>query len=96
MAIPLYVEVIVVEFDLVPYPFLCRGDCCFGLVHCLLCRGGCVGERSGVLLSLYLQNSSVEVPCVDIVKILLCESGDVEQWLEPRNISRCLRLIHYL
>jgi len=32
----------------------------------------------------------------DIVKILLCEGGDVEQWLEPRNISWCLRLIHYL
>jgi len=48
---------------------------------------------------------SVEIPqwrslcgrsCVDIVKILLCEGGDVEQWLEPRNISCCLRLIHYL
>ena len=23
----------------------------------------------------------------DIVKILLCEGGDVEQWLEPQNIS---------
>ena len=23
--------------------------------------------------------------CVDIVKILLCEGGDVEQWLEPRT-----------
>ena len=34
--------------------------------------------------------------CVDIVKILLCEGGDVEQWLKPRNISQCLRLIHYL
>ena len=30
---------------------------------------------------------------MDIVKILLCEGGDVEQWLEPRNISWCLRLI---
>ena len=34
--------------------------------------------------------------CVDAVEILLCEGGDVEQWLEPRNISSCLRLIHYL
>jgi len=34
--------------------------------------------------------------CVDIVDILLCEGGDVEQWFEPRNISSCLRLIHYL
>ena len=33
---------------------------------------------------------------VDIVKILLCEGGDVEQWLEPRNISCSLCLIHYL
>ena len=31
-----------------------------------------------------------------IVKIFLCEGGDVEQWLEPQNISRCLCLIHYL
>jgi len=33
---------------------------------------------------------------VDIVKILLCEGEVVEQWLEPRNISYCLRLIRYL
>ena len=37
-----------------------------------------------------------EVLCGRIVKILLCEGRDVEQWLEPRNISWCLRLIHYL
>ena len=30
--------------------------------------------------------------CVDIVKILLCEDGNVEQWLKPQNISLCLRL----
>ena len=30
--------------------------------------------------------------CVDIVEILLCEGGDVEQWLEPQNLC----LIHYL
>ena len=29
---------------------------------------------------------------MDIVKILLCECEDVEQWLEPQNISSCLRL----
>ena len=29
---------------------------------------------------------------VDIVKILLCEGGDVEQWLEPRNIFLRLHL----
>ena len=34
--------------------------------------------------------------CVYIVVILLCEGGDVEQWLEPRNIYCCLNLIHYL
>ena len=35
--------------------------------------------------------------CVDdIVEIFLCEGGYVEQWLEPRNISLCLRLFHYL
>ena len=27
--------------------------------------------------------------CVDIVEILLCEGEDVEQWLEPRDISCC-------
>ena len=34
---------------------LCRGDYCFGFVPYLLRRGGCVGERSCVLLTLYLQ-----------------------------------------
>ena len=34
--------------------------------------------------------------CGRIVKILLCEGGDVEQWLEPRDMFCCLRLIHYL
>ena len=29
---------------------------------------------------------------MDIVEILLCEGGDVEQWVEPRNISSCLYL----
>ena len=48
----------------------------------------------GVVYSrlLYCLKSSVEVPCVGVLygqvsglKILLCEGGDVEQWLEPRN-----------
>ena len=94
-------EVIVVVFlALSLYPSLCRGDCCFGIVPYLLCRGGCVGERSCVLLALYLQISQWMFPVwgsyVDIVKILLCEGGNVEWWLEPRIISCCLRLIHYL
>ena len=33
---------------------------------------------------------------MDVVEILLREDGDEEQWLEPRNLSWCLRLIHYL
>ena len=33
----------------------------------------------------------MEDPIVD-VEILLCEGGDVERWLERRNISLCLRL----
>ena len=37
-----------------------------------------------------------KVMCGHIVKILLCEGRDVKQWIEPRNISCCLRLIHYL
>ena len=49
---PSCVEVIVVEFDFVPLSLLCRGDCSFGVVPYLLCRGGCVGERSYVLLTL--------------------------------------------
>ena len=33
---------------------------------------------------------------MDIIEILLCEGRDVEQWLEPPNISWCLCLINYL
>ena len=33
---------------------------------------------------------------MDVVEILLCEGGNVEQWLEPQKISQCLHLIHYL
>jgi len=65
----------------------------------LLCRGLCI-ERVVV----YSRCKDV-IPqwrslcgrsCVDIVKILQCEDEDVEQWLEPRNISLCLHFIHYL
>ena len=46
-------------------------------------------------------HSLVKVPwwkvlCGHIVEILLCEGGDVEQRLEPRNISLYLRLIYFL
>ena len=72
------------------------------VVPYLLCRGCiCWRERSCVLLVVFAQiisgGSLCEKSCVDdILKILLCEGGDIEQWLESRNISRCLRLIHYL
>ena len=70
------------------------------IVPCLLCRGGCVRERSCVLLSLYYQILDGGSLCgrsyVDIVEILLCEGRDEEQWLEPQNISWCLRLIYFL
>ena len=64
------------------------------------CEELCVVER-GVVYSRYWivtpqWRSLCGRSCVDIVKILLCEGGDVEQWLEPRNISYCLCLIHYL
>ena len=50
----------------------------------------CSGQL-GILSFLECQQS-----CVDIVEILMCEDKDVEQWFEPRNMSCCLRLIHYL
>ena len=72
----------------------------------MLCLASCVevvlfGERSCVLpicITQILSGGSLcRKSCVDdIVEILLCEGGNVEQWLEPRNISCCLRLIHYL
>ena len=68
-----------------------------GFVPSLLCRGVCVDR--GVVYSpcwvvIPQWRSLCGRSCVDIVEILLCEGGDVE-WLEPRNISWCLRLIHY-
>ena len=100
MPCPSCIEAIVVEFGVVPLSLLCRDDCCFDFVPCLLCRSGCVGERSCILEVCnckflgggFLCGRS----CVNVVKILLCEGGDVEQWLKPQNISLCLRLIHYL
>ena len=62
------------------------------VVPCLLCRG-CVCWREELCTpTLYIQilsgGSLCGKPYVDdIVKILLCEGGDIEQWLEPRNIS---------
>ena len=71
------------------------------LVPYLLCRGYIIGERSCVLLVCITQILSRGSLCGksyvdDIVKILLCEGGDVEHWLESRNISLCLLLTHYI
>ena len=72
---------------------------CARLVPSFLCRGDCV-ER-GVAYSWcwviipqwkFLCGRS----CVDIEKIFLCESGNVEQWLESWNISLYLWLIYSL
>ena len=49
-----------------------------------------------VSLSCNLFFDFVPFSCVDIVEIFLCEGGDVEQWLEPRNISLYLCLIYSL
>ena len=62
----------------------------------LLRRGDCVSE-SGVVYSQFVfviprWRSLCGRYLVDIVEIFLCEGGDVEQWLESRNISLCLRL----
>ena len=65
----------------------------------LLCRGDCVWERSCVLSVLIVipqWRSFCARSFVNIVKILLCKGGDIEQWLEPRNISLCLCLIYFL
>ena len=78
---PSCVEVIVVGFSFVPIPLcaevivvwlsalslLCRDDCCFGFVPYFLCRGGCVRERSCVLLTLYLQISQWRFPMWEVL-----------------------------
>ena len=71
-----------------------------------MCLASCVevmfiGERSCVLLDCITQILSGGSLCgksyVDVIaEILLCEGGDVEQWLKPRNISYFLRLLEYL
>ena len=82
MPIPLSVEVIIVV------PSSCVEVVFGGEKSCVL--QGCISQ----ILS---GGSLCGKSCMDdIVKILLCEGGDVEQWLEPQNISWCLRLIHYL
>jgi len=62
----------------------------FGFVPYLLCGGACI-EREIVYswwkVVIPQWRSFCERSCVDIVKIVLCEGGDVEQWLESRNIS---------
>ena len=83
-AIPLCIEVIIILA-------LCLASCvevaCFGERSCILqvCNYETLGGGS-----LYGRSY------VDIVKILLCEGEDVEQWLDARNISWYLCLIHYL
>ena len=80
-------------FGLVPIPLSVE---VIVVVPSLLCRGCCVGERSYVLLVCIYQILSGGFlcgrSCVKIVKIFLCEGGDVEQWLESQNISWCLCL----
>ena len=90
VVIPLSVEVI--EFVGIP---LVRGWSCVGFVPSLywevvLVERGVV--YSQVVFAQILSGGFLcEKSCVDdIVKILLCEGGDVEQWLEPWNISWCL------
>ena len=55
---------------------------------------GVVYSRCWVVISRW--RSLCGRSCVDIVESLLCEGGDVEQWLEPRNISLCFLLILFL
>ena len=58
---------------------------------CLASVRGCIRLREELCLPLVLPQilsggSLCGKSCVDeIVEILLCEGGDVEQWLEPRN-----------
>ena len=81
------------------HPSKCRGDCCCALPlvkRLYLLERGVVYSKI-VLPKILSGGSLCGKSCVgDIVKILLCEGGDVEQWFEPRNISLCLRLIYYL
>ena len=84
--------------DLCDYQVYCPSLCAWLSAH-LLCRGFLFErEELGTPGCNYNPQwrSLCGRSCVDIVKILLCKGGDVEQWLESRNISLCLRLIHCL
>ena len=75
------------------YIFLCF---VFGLVatscvEVFMFKRGVVYSRCWVVIPQW--RSLCGKSCVGIVVILLCEGGDVEEWLEPRNISSCLRLL---
>ena len=71
----------------------CEVDILVALCLASKCRGGIWNwERSCVLPVVVTPNPRWRFPvwesCVDKVsglEILLCEGGDVEQWLEPRN-----------
>jgi len=87
------------NFDFVPYPscivvivfWLCVYPSC---VEVIVFERGVVYSKCSVVISQW--RSLCGRSCVDIVKILLCEGWNVEQWLEPRNISCCLCLIYYI
>jgi len=108
---PSCVEVIVIIVWLCTLSLLCRDDCCFGFISiprgdCVLTL--CIASWVGVVvleIVVYSQLCNCKFlgggslcgrSYVDVVKIILCEGKDVEQWLEPRNICWCLRLIHHL
>ena len=61
MSITLSIEEVVLW--VCDYPSLCRGDCYFGFVPYLLCRGGCSREEL-CTSNFVIANSSVEVSCV--------------------------------
>ena len=73
---PLCVELIVL--------WLCAYPSC---VDMIMFERGVVYSKYRVLISQW--RSLCGRFCVDVMgrEILLCEGGDVESWLEPRNIS---------
>ena len=86
------------EFVIIESPS-CNIFFCLDFVPSLLCRGDWVERKNCVLwywVVIPQWRSLCGRSCVDIVKILLCEGGNVEQWLESRNISLCLCLIFCL
>ena len=85
-------KVEVIDFVLAKcLPLLCE------VVFVLPLVRGCIRLREELCTpDCICPKSSVEVPCVGVLcgqvsglEILLCEGGDVEQWLEPQNISVC-------